>query len=217
MIGSPVDYDKKFKENLPIQPAKLDWDLKRYLNLIPGKEVLDLGIGQGRNSIPLAKLGYNITGVDFSYKNLERCKELCPELNLVRADIRNFEIEKDKYDLISSRCVLHFFHKEDMYKIIDNIKKNLKINGLVYIYVFSLEDPKLQKLTNLNTFEVLENNILHNVINDTFVSFFTKNEILDLFSDFKTISISEEYFLDLGNDTPYYSGIIKYTGQKITN
>ena len=33
MIGSPVDYDKKFKENLPIQPAKLDWELKRYLKL----------------------------------------------------------------------------------------------------------------------------------------------------------------------------------------
>ncbi len=217
MIGSPVDYDKKFKENLPIQPAKLDWNLKRYLNLIPGKEVLDLGIGQGRNSIPLAKLGYNITGVDFSYKNLERCKELCPKLNLVRADIRIFEIEKDKYDLISSRCVLHFFHKDDMHQILHNIKENLKANGLVYIQVFSVEDPKLQKHINSNNFEVLENNILHNIVNDTFVSFYTKNEILDLFSDFKTISISEEYFLDQGDDIPYYSGIIKYVGQKITN
>lgn len=52
MIGNPVDYDKKFKENFPNFPAKLDIELKRYLNLVPGKELLDLGIGQGRNSIP---------------------------------------------------------------------------------------------------------------------------------------------------------------------
>lgn len=42
MIGNPVDYDKKFKENFPIFPAKFDSELKRYLNLVPGKEVLKL-------------------------------------------------------------------------------------------------------------------------------------------------------------------------------
>ena len=74
MIGNPVNYDKKYKGEFPIHPAKLDWDLKRYLKLIPGKEVLDLGIGQGRNSIPLVELGYNVTGVDYSTKCLEICK-----------------------------------------------------------------------------------------------------------------------------------------------
>ena len=37
MIGKPVDYDKKFKDKFPIFPAKLDVELKRYLNLVPGK------------------------------------------------------------------------------------------------------------------------------------------------------------------------------------
>ena len=88
MIGNPVDYDKKFKENFPKFPAKLDLELKRYLNLVPGKEVLDLGIGQGRNSIPLTELGFNITGVDYSTKCLEICKNTCKKLNLVQSDIR---------------------------------------------------------------------------------------------------------------------------------
>lgn len=215
MIGNPVNYDKKYKDNFPIFPAKLDWDLRKYLNLIPGKEVLDLGIGQGRNSIPLVELGYNVTGVDYSTKCLEICKNNCPKLNLIQSDIRNFEIEKNKYDLISSRCVLHFFHKDDCYEIINNIKENLKNNGLVYIHVFSLEDPKFLRHTNSEDFEILENNILHNKVNDTYISFFTKDEILNLFSDFKTICIAEEYFLDQGKDTPHYSGIIKYIGQKI--
>lgn len=215
MIGNPVDYDKKFKENFPKFPAKLDLELKRYLNLVPGKEVLDLGIGQGRNSIPLAELGFNVTGVDYSTKCLEICKNTCNKLNLVKSDIRTFDIEKDKYDMILSGYVLHFLHKNDSYQIIKNIKNNLKNNGIVYISVFSLEDPKFSKHSTSSDFEILDNNILHNKVNDTYVSFFSKDEVLNLFSDFKTIFVSEEYCLEQNVETPRYAGVVKYIGQKL--
>ena len=215
MIGNPINYDKKFESKFPIFPAKFDPELKRYLHLIPGNEVLDLGIGQGRNSIPLAELGFNVTGVDYSTKCLEICGNNCNKLNLIHSDIRTFNIEKNKYDLIQSRFVLHFFHKDDCYEIIKNIKNNIKINGIVYIYVFSLNDPKFQKYTNSSEFDKLENNIFHHKISDTYVSFFTKDEILNLFKDFKIISISDEYCLDLGGEIAHYSGFIKYIGKKI--
>ncbi len=215
MIGNPVNYDKKFKENFPKFPAKLDLELKRYLNLVPGKEVLDLGIGQGRNSIPLAELGFNVTGVDYSTKCLEICKNTCNKLNLVKSDIRTFDIEKDKYDMILSGYVLHFLHKNDSYQIIKNIKNNIKNNGIVYISVFSLEDPKFSKHSTSSDFEILDNNILHNKVNDTYVSFFSKDEVLNLFSDFKTIFVSEEYCLEQNVETPRYAGVIKYIGQKL--
>ena len=215
MIGNPVNYDKKFKENFPKFPAKLDLELKRYLNLVPGKEVLDLGIGQGRNSIPLAELGFNVTGVDYSTKCLEICKNTCNKLNLVKSDIRTFDIEKDKYDMILSGYVLHFLHKNDSYQIIKNIKNNIKNNGIVYISVFSLEDPKFSKHSTSSDFEILDNNILHNKVNDTYVSFFSKDEVLNLFSDFKTIFVSEEYCLEQNVETPRYAGVIIYIGQKL--
>lgn len=215
MIGNPVNYDKKFKENFPKFPAKLDLELKRYLNLVPGKKVLDLGIGQGRNSIPLAELGFNVTGVDYSTKCLEICKNTCNKLNLVKSDIRTFDIEKDKYDMILSGYVLHFLHKNDSYQIIENIKNNIKNNGIVYISVFSLEDPRFNKPSTSSDFEILDNNILHNKVNDTYVSFFSKDEVLNLFSDFKTIFISEEYCLEQNVETPRYAGVIKYIGQKL--
>lgn len=214
MLGNPVNYDNKFKSNFPLFPPKFDSELKRYLNLLKENEVLDLGIGQGRNSIPLVDQGFNVTGVDYSQKCLEICKNNCPKLNLVQSDIRKFKIEKNKFDLIMSRCVLHFFHKNDCYEIIKNIKENLKADGIVYIHVFSTEDPKYKKCTDSQEFEKLENNIFHNIENDTYISFFTKEEIQNLFNDFETISISEEYFLDLGGLEPHYSGVIKYIGRK---
>ena len=215
MIGKPVDYDKKFKDKFPIFPAKLDVELKRYLNLISGKNVLDLGIGQGRNSIPLAKLGFNVTGVDYSTKCLNICQKNCPNLNLIQSDVRNFNIEKNKYDLILSTYVLHFLHKEDSYDIIKSMKDNLKINGLIYICLFSTEDPKYNKHLNSNDMELLDNNIFRNKLNDTYISFFTKNEILSLFEGFKTLYISHEYSLELNNNDSHYSGVIKYIGKKL--
>lgn len=214
MIGNPVNYDKKYKDTFPIFPPKFDGELKKYLNFIDGKEVLDLGIGQGRNSIPLHNLGFNVTGVDYSTKCLDICRENCPELNLVQSDVRTFEIAKNKYDLILSRCVLHFLHKNDGYKIMNSMKESVKQNGLVYLHVFSIEDPKFKIHSNSQNFEFLDNNMFHNKVNDTYISFFTKEEILNIFSDLKTIHISQEYFLDLGHQEPHYHGVIKYIGRK---
>ena len=54
MIGKPIDYDKKYNKNTTIWgKSTLDMSLKQYLKLLEGKNVLDLGIGEGQNSIAL--------------------------------------------------------------------------------------------------------------------------------------------------------------------
>ena len=216
MIGKPINYDKKYIANSHLWSKPiLDNDIKKYLKLLDGKNVLDLGIGEGQNSIPLSKLGYNITGIDSSKKALEICKNSSSNIKLFEGDIRNFNIEQNKYDFIMSRCVLHFLHKNDVYDIIKNIKNNLKPNGLVYISVFSTDDPSLKFKIRTPDFDILENNIFYKVLDDTYSSYFSKDEILKLFSDFNTILISDEYSMDLGHGNPHYHGIIKYIGQKI--
>ena len=175
---------------------------------------VDLGIGQGQNSIPLANLGFNVTGVDYSNNCINICKSNCPGLNLIHSDIRNFEIEKNTFDLILSRCVLHFLHKEDAYEIMHSMKRNLKNNGLIYINVFSIEDPMFKKHLSSDNFELLDNNVFHNKVNDTYISFYTKDEILDIFSGLKTVYVSQEYSLDLVHGEPHYHGVIKYIGMK---
>lgn len=214
MIGNPVDYDKKFKDTFPTLQPTFDADLKEYLSLVPGKNVLDLGIGQGKNSIPLSELGFNVTGVDYSTKCLDICKANCSKLDLVKSDIRLFDIEKNKYDLILSSCVLHFLHKDDSYKIMHSMKDNINQYGLVYVSVFSTQDPKFNKVSSSEHFDVLDNNVFHNKINDTYLSFFTKEEILDIFSGFTTIFVSDKYSLDLDHGEPHYHGLIKYIGRK---
>lgn len=127
MIGNPIDYNKKYVGNSTLwKSPTLDNDIKKYLKLLNGKNVLDLGIGEGQNSIALAELGYNVTGVDCSKKALDICHGRCSNIELVEKDIRKFDIQFNKYDLIMSRCVLHFLHKSDVNTIIENIKNNIK-------------------------------------------------------------------------------------------
>lgn len=181
---------------------KMAPELRKYIKLLNGKEVLDLGVGKGYNSVLLSNFGFNVTGVDISKEYLKYIEENfdCSNLTLINKDVREFEIEKNKYDLILSSNVLHFIPKEDFLKIIKKIKENLKDDGLIYISVFSKEDPSLK----LNK-DFKEN---------TCISYFSKDEILDTFSDFTTILISDEYSLDLGHGKPHYHGMIKYVGKK---
>ena len=193
------NYSKSKNENT--QP-KMAPELRKYIKLLNGKEVLDLGVGKGYNSVLLSNFGFNVTGVDISNESLKYIKETfdCPNLTLINKDVREFEIEKSKYDLILSSNVLHFMPKEDFLKIIKKIKENLKEDGLIYISVFSKEDPS----SKLNK-DFKEN---------TCISYFSKEEILDIFSDFTTILISDEYSLDLGHGNLHYHGMIKYVGKK---
>lgn len=181
---------------------KMAPELRKYIKLLNGKEVLDLGVGKGYNSVLLSNFGFNVTGVDISNESLKYIEENfdCSNLTLINKDVRKFEIEKNKYDLILSSNVLHFMPKEDFLKIIKKIKENLKEDGLIYISVFSKEDPS----SKLNK-DFKEN---------TCISYFSKEEILDIFSDFTTILISDEYSLDLVHGNPHYHGMIKYVGKK---
>ena len=214
MVGKPFDFDKKDGSYFSVKYTHIDKILKSYLCLLPGKNILDLGIGTGKNSVYLSSHGYNVVGVDYSNKATKFLNDNYPNIKTYNIDIRHFEIEPNKFDLIMSLNVLHFLHKDDVHVIIDDIKYNLCKNGIVYISVFSLDDPKLKFIKN-DFFEILDNHICHKLYDDTYVSFFSKNEILELFKDFKTLYISDEYFLDNTHGSPHFHGIIKYIGQKI--
>lgn len=75
--------------------------LKRALRLRPGMRLLDICCGVGRHSLPLAKEGLDVTGLDVSPVYLtearRRAKKARLSVRLVRGDMRlaNFEAEFD--------------------------------------------------------------------------------------------------------------------------
>ncbi len=69
----------------------------------PGR-ALDLGMGQGRNSLFLARLGWEVTGIDIADKGIDLARKEAARLGLsvkcVVSDISTFDVGKDCWDLI---------------------------------------------------------------------------------------------------------------------
>ena len=109
-----VPYDKYYQtENLFGNPYP---ELLRFFeeNSSLGK-VLDLGCGQGRNAIALARLGYNVTGVDHSKVGIEQMDRVSQseDLKLVGQvkDIYTYE-NYAEFDFILLDSMFHFTKKD---------------------------------------------------------------------------------------------------------
>jgi len=70
----------------------------------PGR-ALDIGIGQGRNALYLAALGWNVTGIDISEKGIEVARAAAQRRKLtieaVQADFMTYDLGKSQWDLVS--------------------------------------------------------------------------------------------------------------------
>lgn len=76
---------------------------KRWLPKSKDARILELCCGTGRFTLPIAKDGYDISGVDYTSSMLDQAKmkasEAGLEIRFVEADIRNLNLQ-EKYDLI---------------------------------------------------------------------------------------------------------------------
>lgn len=148
---------------------KVNKKVESLVDLLPkGGKVLDLGCGAGGNSIFLAEKGFDVTCTDKDKEVISIIKENYPNINAINQNILEFSFPKDEYDLILALNVLHFLNFEDIKKILSKMLKSLKENGLIYLQVFSVNNPA-KKFSHL----------------------FTKEEILELFSQNKILELEE--------------------------
>ena len=108
-----ADYDEYYQtEDLFGEPLPELFELYSK-ELVPGK-LLDLGCGQGRNAIPLAKIGYNVTGLDYSNVGIEQMKNKALVDNLyVTGTVQDMFIFQgyNEFDYILCDSLFHFGKK----------------------------------------------------------------------------------------------------------
>ncbi len=123
-----------------LKPAKL---VKAILKYKSSGTVLDIGCGEGRNAVFLAKKGFDVTGIDISKKGIEKMNLLAKKMNIkvkgIVEDIQKFKFDK-KYDVILSIATFPFLKKKEIKKVISKIKENTKENGLNAILSFTTKD-----------------------------------------------------------------------------
>ena len=103
-------------------------DVLGLLTAKPGARVVDLGCGNGALTAKLAKLGYDVTGVDASPEMIALAREGHPELAFECEDALRFSLEQPA-DAIFSNAVFHWIDAGKQDALIENIARNLKQGG----------------------------------------------------------------------------------------
>ena len=122
-----------FKTLHDIQPIRIkyiqDTLNKKKLNKL---KILDVGCGGGLVSEGIAKLGADVTGIDFIEENIRVAKKHANHNKLeINYIVKDFEKERltSKYDVIIIFEVLE--HLENWKSFLEKIQKNLKPKGLL--------------------------------------------------------------------------------------
>ena len=115
---------------------------KLSLDLSQKGRVLDLGFGDGRNTIFLCEQGYHVYGVEISKEIValvnERIEELGLSANLKVGDNTNIPFDKDFFDVILACHVSYYCKENESFQ--DNVKeiaRTLKPGGY---FITSLAD-----------------------------------------------------------------------------
>lgn len=131
-----------YKTNPDINyPSQFAQYISKFLHR--SKNILELGCGNGRDSIYFLKLGLNVTAIDASDGVIEQLKQENKEENIcfICDDfVSSSAIYSGQYDYVYSRFTLHAINKEQEMEVLNNVYKVLKCGGKFFVEVRSVND-----------------------------------------------------------------------------
>ncbi|WP_026674817.1 class I SAM-dependent DNA methyltransferase [Alkalihalobacterium bogoriense] len=143
----PILYDKENESYTPEIPFLTKWAAKQQGTII------DIACGTGRITIPLAKSGYTLIGVDVHNGMLQEARNKSSKKNVdiqwVEQDCTNFKLGiKSRLIYSVGNSFQHFLTSEDQDGLLVSVNKHLEEDG-VFIFGtrFPNEDELLQPIT----------------------------------------------------------------------
>lgn len=122
-------------------------ELEAYLRTVTGnnKTALDLGCGEGRDSILLARTGFRVTSIDASSRAIEKLQKFAAltdlRIDASCQDIDTLEISPASYDAICAVTVIDHLEPQSGRRLASQIVQGLRPNGFAFVEVFTVHDP----------------------------------------------------------------------------
>jgi SAM-dependent methyltransferase len=179
--------------------------LAQQLPQLPLGNILFVAEGEGRNAVYAANLGWQVAAFDQSLAGQKKAFELAKDNN-VKIDYRVGEFLEVKYEPISFDVValiFAHFNAEDKKQYHQIVSTYIKQGGYIIFEAFS------------------KNHLQYNSKNPTAGGpanegmLFSKEEILDYFPNFETVTLNEiVYELNEGDFHKGEGSVIRYVGKK---
>lgn len=143
------NYDKQYQTETALFGTPYpEFEAFVQRHAVHGGRALDIGCGQGRDALMLARHGYHVTGVDASRVGIEQmlaqaAAEQLPVEGVV-ADFYAYEPD-ETYDAIVLDSILHF-EKGDTAKELDLLNKlSAYLNEDGYLFIFVHKSRRKEK------------------------------------------------------------------------
>lgn len=130
-------------------PQKLIKDIKTISRLSKRYSLLDIGCGTGKSTLPFAKSGGKIIGIDISAKMIKEAKKASssyPNVSYKESSFENADFPKHKFDLIISGTAFHWLKRKSAYKKINRL---LKEKGYLAIFWSSNAKKKTKLISQI--------------------------------------------------------------------
>ncbi len=173
-------------------------------------EVLEIGSGDGFFLDECSIAGISVTGSEASKKTMKELKKKY-KIKLVEISLpKPVPIKKKKFDIIIFNDV--FEHISNLDKAIFEIKKCLKVNGLVIINIPTSEGIifKISEILDKFGFSKLYNRLWQKESSSPHISYFNQDNLKSLFlkNNFKAIELGNLETLSINNYTRF-KGLFK--------
>ncbi|MFX1577532.1 MAG: class I SAM-dependent methyltransferase [Promethearchaeota archaeon] len=193
-----------------------DWTLMEYLPFISSDPVLDLAMGNGRNALFFAKMGFEVDCVDVSKTWVKKCRDYAKEENLkmrvYKARLQTVAIPPRRYSLIIASKILQLLRIVEIEAIAEQIYAGLAKRGILYVRTFSVEHVKRsEKIPQL---EQVEPNTYYSPKHQQTYHYFTRDELPTLFPKLKVLYYIDGIEVDRTLKKPRYPWVIEYLGQR---
>lgn len=182
-------YDKIYENTKHVFGINPEFILKKYARKIDRtKPVLDIGIGQGRNSLYLLKEGFNVEGIDPSRVAIETVLTVSQKenvkINAYQTDFRDFIPKEIPYSAILVFGLIQILDWDSIHTLMDRINQWTQKGSLIFITAFSTNDSMYKKYSK-DWMKVGKNSFRDE--NDNYRTFLEPNEIVELFKDYRSI------------------------------
>lgn len=191
LLREPTEFWDDFYSDrtkpIPFFANKPDENLDSYFQkgLLNSGKALEFGCGPGRNAIYLAQNGFSVDAVDLSKESLawasERSKELKLDINFIKSNIFNLEIEENSYELVYDSGCFHHIAPHRRMQYIELVMAALKPGGHFAITCF--EEGGKYGGSDISDWEVYRRRNLQGGLG------FTEEKLRQIFKDFEEIEI----------------------------
>lgn len=145
-----MTYNETYKKTENVFGSEPEVILEKYIHKIDKtRPVLDIGIGQGRNSFYLAKEGFQVDGIDLSEVAVKEVSRISEKenhsINVYQKSFDNYIPKNSPYSAILVFGLIQILDWDSIHLLLDKIDEWTERGSVVFITAFTIKDDTYKK------------------------------------------------------------------------